>query len=85
MDGAKSDESGAGQRADYVFVSYARPDARAAQAVIGLLERAGFRAEYVEIRRQGTLEAADPQRAEPRVVLAAARLGRARLIDNLLV
>jgi pantothenate synthetase len=28
---------------------------------------------------------ADPRRAEPRIVLAAARLGRARLIDNLLV
>jgi pantoate--beta-alanine ligase len=54
-------------------------DARAA------LERAGFRPDYVEIRRQGTLEAADPQRAEPRVVLGAARLGRTRLIDNLLV
>ena len=49
------------------------------------LERAGFRPEYVEIRRQGDLAAADPQRAEPRVVLGAARLGRARLIDNVLV
>jgi pantoate--beta-alanine ligase len=49
------------------------------------LERAGFEPEYVEIRRQGDLGAADPQRAEPRVVLGAARLGRARLIDNLLV
>jgi pantothenate synthetase len=34
---------------------------------------------------QGSLAAPDSQRAEPRVVLAAARLGRARLIDNLLV
>jgi pantoate--beta-alanine ligase len=49
------------------------------------LERARFRPEYVEIRRQGDLAAAEPQRAEPRIVLAAARLGRARLIDNLLV
>jgi pantoate--beta-alanine ligase len=49
------------------------------------LARAGFRPEYVEIRRQGDLAPAEPQRAEPRVVLAAARLGRARLIDNLLV
>lgn len=49
------------------------------------LERAGFRPDYVEIRRQGDLAAADPQRAEPRVVLGAAHLGRARLIDNLLV
>jgi len=49
------------------------------------LERAGFQPEYVEIRRQGDLAAADTRRSEPRVVLAAARLGRARLIDNLLV
>jgi pantoate--beta-alanine ligase len=49
------------------------------------LERAGFRPDYVEIRRQGDLQPADPQRAEPRIVLAAAWLGRARLIDNLLV
>jgi pantoate--beta-alanine ligase len=49
------------------------------------LERAGLRPDYVEIRRRGDLGAADPQRAEPRVVLAAARLGRTRLIDNLFV
>jgi pantoate--beta-alanine ligase len=49
------------------------------------LERAGFRPDYVEIRRQGDLAAAELQRAEQRIVLAAAWLGRARLIDNLLV
>lgn len=49
------------------------------------LARAGFRPDYVEIRRQGDLATADPQSAEPRIVLAAAHLGRARLIDNLLV
>jgi pantoate--beta-alanine ligase len=49
------------------------------------LERAGLRAEYVEIRRQGDLAAARPQAAEQRIVLGAARLGRTRLIDNLLV
>jgi pantoate--beta-alanine ligase len=49
------------------------------------LEAAGFRPDYVEIRRQGDLGAADPSRSEPLVVLAAARLGRARLIDNLFV
>ena len=48
------------------------------------LEQAGFRPDYVEIRRQGDLGAADSQRAEPRIVLGAARLGRTRLIDNLL-
>ncbi len=49
------------------------------------LERAGFRPEYVEIRRQGDLARGEPQRAEPLIVLGAARLGRARLIDNLFV
>ncbi|HXS80686.1 MAG TPA: pantoate--beta-alanine ligase [Gammaproteobacteria bacterium] len=49
------------------------------------LERAGFHAEYVEIRRQGDLGAADAERAERRIVLGAARLGRTRLIDNLFV
>jgi len=49
------------------------------------LERAGLRPEYVEIRRRGDLGAADPKLEEPRVVLAAARLGRTRLIDNLFV
>jgi pantoate--beta-alanine ligase len=49
------------------------------------LEQAGFVPEYVEIRRQGDLAPADPRRTEERIVLGAARLGRARLIDNLLV
>jgi pantoate--beta-alanine ligase len=49
------------------------------------LESAGFRPEYVEIRRQGDLVLADSAANEPRIVLGAARLGRARLIDNLLV
>jgi pantoate--beta-alanine ligase len=49
------------------------------------LEQAGFKPEYVEIRRQGDLAAGNAAADEDRVVLAAARLGRARLIDNLLV
>jgi pantoate--beta-alanine ligase len=65
----------AGERDFPVLVADARAE----------LERAGFRPDYVEIRRQGDLAPAEPQRAEKRIVLAAARLGRARLIDNLLV
>jgi pantoate--beta-alanine ligase len=50
------------------------------------LERAGFRPDYVEVRRAADLQAANPaDKAEARVVLGAAWLGRARLIDNLLV
>jgi pantoate--beta-alanine ligase len=49
------------------------------------LESAGLRPDYVEVRRQGDLAAADPTATEPLIVLGAAKLGRARLIDNLLV
>ncbi len=48
------------------------------------LEEAGFEPEYVSIRR--AVDLAEPDREHDQlVVLAAARLGRARLIDNLLV
>lgn len=49
------------------------------------LENAGLRPDYVEIRRRGDLAAAASARDEERVVLGAAWLGRARLIDNLFV
>lgn len=50
------------------------------------LERAGFLPDYVEIRRREDLAAADASLPdERRIVLGAARLGRARLIDNLFV
>ena len=51
---------------------------------VGELARAGFKPEYVEVRRAADL--AKPRasnRAEELVVLGAAWLGRARLIDNL--
>lgn len=64
------------------------PDLRAAQVepleaqAADQLARAGFRPDYVSVRRQEDL--AVPQPAERRLVLlAAAWLGRARLIDNL--
>lgn len=62
-----------------------RDFARLSSAARAELERAGFRPDYVEIRRQGDLAVPDPERSEPLIVLAAARLGRARLIDNLFV
>ncbi len=46
------------------------------------LTRAGFRPDYVSVRRAGDLAPSTPQDAR-RVILAAAWLGRARLIDNL--
>ncbi|HJR71847.1 MAG TPA: pantoate--beta-alanine ligase [Gammaproteobacteria bacterium] len=49
------------------------------------LERAGLKPDYVEIRRRADLAHATSERDEERVVLGAAWLGRARLIDNLFV
>jgi pantoate--beta-alanine ligase len=49
------------------------------------LERHGFRPDYVEIRRAADLARPKGESGEGLVVLGAAWLGRARLIDNLLV
>jgi pantoate--beta-alanine ligase len=54
------------------------------QAGMDNIRSAGMDPEYFEVRRQGGLEAPSPDDRRL-VVLAAARLGRARLIDNLLV
>ncbi|MCC5863362.1 MAG: pantoate--beta-alanine ligase [Gammaproteobacteria bacterium] len=53
-------------------------------AAMAGLQEAGLAPEYLEVRDAATLAPADPVR-RPWVVLAAARLGRARLIDNLLI
>jgi pantoate--beta-alanine ligase len=53
------------------------------QAMAALVEK-GFSPDYVAIRRAINLEAPDRDTDEL-VILAAARLGGARLIDNLLV
>ncbi|NOX75938.1 MAG: pantoate--beta-alanine ligase [Gammaproteobacteria bacterium] len=48
------------------------------------LEAAGFRPEYVEVRRKQDLRIAkESDAAEELVIIAAAWLGRARLIDNI--
>lgn len=59
---------------------YAELEARAAAA----LDDAGFETEYVSIRRAEDLAAPDRD-SDALVVLGAARLGRARLIDNVVV
>jgi pantoate--beta-alanine ligase len=46
------------------------------------LEAAGWKPDYVEVRRQADLAVPGPE-DRGRVVLAAARLGATRLIDNL--
>jgi pantoate--beta-alanine ligase len=48
------------------------------------LDGAGFRTDYFAVRDAGTLAAAQPD-TKKFVVLAAARLGKARLIDNIQV
>lgn len=49
------------------------------------LAAAGFRVDYVAVRRAADLSMPGEAEREALVVLAAARLGRARLIDNLLI
>ena len=49
------------------------------------LADAGFALEYLEVRNAATLERVRDPKAEPLRLLAAARLGRTRLIDNIAV
>jgi pantoate--beta-alanine ligase len=50
---------------------------------LGALVAAGWRPDYVECRRRGDLAPMEGRRAGETVVLAAARLGGTRLIDNI--
>lgn len=59
----------------------ARDYAALEQAGFGSLQRAGFRPDYFSIRNAATL-GEPPVSAGSVVILAAARIGRARLIDN---
>lgn len=54
-------------------------------AAVDRLQGAGFRVDYVSIRRAADLSVPSDAHESNLVVLAAARLGKARLIDNLLV
>ncbi len=49
------------------------------------LEGAGFKVDYLEVRDAGTLKAAEPGMQRPLRVLAAAWLGKTRLIDNVTI
>ena len=51
---------------------------------LAALRQAGFEPDYVSIRRAETLDAPDRD-SDELVVLAAATLGNARLIDNVVV
>ena len=53
-------------------------------SALARLAAAGFRPDYVEIRRADDLQRPEPDHAALRI-FAAAWLGRARLIDNLAV
>lgn len=54
-------------------------------AAVDRLQGAGFRVDYVSIRRAADLSVPNDTHESNLVVLAAARLGKARLIDNLLI
>ena len=49
------------------------------------LERAGFKVDYLEVRDAETLKTAEPGTQRPLRVLAAAWLGKTRLIDNIAI
>jgi pantoate--beta-alanine ligase len=49
------------------------------------LEAAGFRVDYLDVRDAETLKPADANSARPLRALAAAWLGKTRLIDNVAV
>ncbi|HEV2702618.1 MAG TPA: pantoate--beta-alanine ligase [Steroidobacteraceae bacterium] len=59
-------------------------DGEVEQAGLAALSAAGFRPDYFSVRDARDLQPAQPQ-CQERVVLVAARLGKARLIDNLRV
>lgn len=63
--------------------SGARDFARIEQEACAQLTAAGWHPDYVAIRRQADLLEPGAAPAEPLVVLAAARLGNTRLIDNI--
>lgn len=56
------------------------------QATMRLLDGRGWKSDYISVRKRANLQAPDAAElaaGEPLVVLAAARLGQTRLIDNL--
>jgi pantothenate synthetase len=83
--GAKSHAAGSSSQTPTVSDTW--PQALATeQKAIARLSGLGWVPDYVAVRRRADLLAptlADVARAEPLVVLAAARLGATRLIDNL--
>ncbi len=82
-----TDSSAVGSTAQIRSVSVIWPQALAAeQKAIDRLSGLGWVPDYVAVRRRSDLlppSLADVANAEPLVVLAAARLGATRLIDNL--
>ena len=82
-----TDSSAVGSTAQIRSVSVIWPQALAAeQKAIDRLSGLGWVPDYVAVRRRSDLlppSLADEASAEPLVVLAAARLGATRLIDNL--
>jgi pantoate--beta-alanine ligase len=52
---------------------------------LAALNAAGFRPDYVSVRDAADLQKSPLDRSAKRIVLAAAWLGKTRLIDNLLI
>jgi pantoate--beta-alanine ligase len=71
------------ERVRAALVQGATDHAGLEREAVDTLRRAGFEPDYVEIRMAADLaKPADPAAADELIVLGAARLGRARLIDN---
>jgi len=63
-------------------IAHGMRPAQAAERGRGALERAGFAVDYLEARDAETLQPIERRKERPIRLLAAARLGRTRLIDN---
>ncbi len=63
-----------------------RDIAKLEQTAMATLTQRGWQPDYISLRKRGDLQAPSPEdmaRDEPLVVVAAAKLGKTRLIDNL--
>lgn len=66
-------------------INLGRPVAEVERVAVSMLEGAGFVPDYAVVRSAETLLEPGPGQREGLIALIAARLGRTRLIDNLLI
>jgi pantoate--beta-alanine ligase len=64
-------------------INAGRPVGASVKQGLAIIERAGFKVDYLEARHAQTLEPIASKKAGPIRLLVAARLGKTRLIDNI--